>query len=147
MRLLLLVHVAGIVVWIGGMFFAHFCLRPVAASQLPPPQRLPLMAAVLGRFFSAVAVAVVAILGSGFAMAAMTGFAAGTVSRHLMMGIGTVMAAIFGLIYLNLYPQLRMRVGAAEWPAAGGILDRIRKLVVVNLSLGTLTVVVAFLPV
>lgn len=147
MRLLLLVHVAGIVVWIGGMFFAHFCLRPVAASQLPPPQRLPLMAAVLGRFFAAVAVAVIAILGSGFTMAAMSGFAAGTISRHLMMGIGTVMAVIFGLIYLNLYPQLRMRVDAAEWPAAGGVLDRIRKLVVVNLSLGTLTVVVAFLPV
>jgi uncharacterized membrane protein len=27
-QLLKLVHVLSIVIWIGGMFFAHFCLRP-----------------------------------------------------------------------------------------------------------------------
>ena len=39
--ILLLLHLSGVIVWVGGMFFAHFCLRPVAALQLPPPQRLP----------------------------------------------------------------------------------------------------------
>jgi uncharacterized membrane protein len=34
-----LLHVLAIVVWIGGMVFAHFFLRP-AAMQLPPPQRV-----------------------------------------------------------------------------------------------------------
>ncbi|WP_265945652.1 hypothetical protein [Dechloromonas sp. A34] len=71
--ILLLLHLSGVIVWIGGMFFAQFCLRPVAASQLPPPQRLPLLAAVLGRFFTAVALSIVAILGSGFASMAATG--------------------------------------------------------------------------
>ena len=48
-----LLHVLAIVVWIGGMVFAHFFLRP-AAMQLPPPQRIPLMHGALQRFFSAV---------------------------------------------------------------------------------------------
>ncbi len=83
---LLLLHVAGVIVWIGGMFFAHFCLRPVATTQLPPPQRLPLLAAVLGRFFVSVAVCVVAILASGFAMMIAAGFGNAPVHWHLMMG-------------------------------------------------------------
>lgn len=147
MRYLLLAHLAGVIVWIGGMFFAHFCLRPVAALQLPPPQRLPLMTAVLGRFFAAVAVSVVAILGSGFAMASISGYAGGTVGRHLMMGIGSAMALIFAVIYLRLYPQLRSRIEAGEWQAGGAVLDRIRRLVLLNLGLGTLTMVAAMVPV
>ena len=56
-----LLHVLAIVVWIGGMVFAHFFLRP-AAMQLPPPQRIPLMHGALQRFFSAVLVAVAVVL-------------------------------------------------------------------------------------
>src|SRR5690606_13190855 len=36
--LLLFVHLISIVVWVGGMAFAHFCLRP-ALPLLPPPER------------------------------------------------------------------------------------------------------------
>lgn len=50
------VHVMSIVVWIGGMVFAHFFLRP-ALTQLEPSVRLRLMHSVLGRFFQAVMVA------------------------------------------------------------------------------------------
>ena len=44
-------HILAIIVWIGGMVFAHFFLRP-SLSVLEPPQRLRLMHAVLGRFLS-----------------------------------------------------------------------------------------------
>jgi uncharacterized membrane protein len=37
-------------VWMGGVSFMLFPLRP-AALALPPPQRLPMMAQVPGRFF------------------------------------------------------------------------------------------------
>ena len=47
--LLLFVHLIGIVFWVGGMAFAHFCLRP-ALPLLAPPERLRLMHAVLTRF-------------------------------------------------------------------------------------------------
>ena len=59
-----LLHVLAIVVWIGGMVFAHFFLRP-AALQLPPPQRVPLMHAALQRFFAAAPVWVGGGRGSG----------------------------------------------------------------------------------
>jgi uncharacterized membrane protein len=43
-------HVLSIIVWIGGMVFVHFFLRPVVA-ELEPAVRLRLMHDVLGRFF------------------------------------------------------------------------------------------------
>lgn len=141
----LLLHLAGVIVWIGGMFFAHFCLRPVAARQMPPPQRLPLLAAVLGRFFVAVFAAIAALFASGLATMTAMGFGRSPLHWHLMMGIGLVMAAIFGVIYFTHYPRLKAAVAAQEWPAAGAAMDRIRALVATNLALGAATVAVATL--
>jgi uncharacterized membrane protein len=143
--ILLLLHLSGVIVWVGGMFFAHFCLRPVAALQLPPPQRLPLLAAVLGRFFSMVAVSIVAILGSGFAGMAAMGFAHAPMHWHVMSGLGVLMAAIFGVIYFLHYPRLKAGVAVQDWPAAGAAMNRIRVLVATNLLLGMVTIVVATL--
>lgn len=143
--ILLLLHLSGVIVWVGGMFFAHFCLRPVAASQLPPPQRLPLLAAVLGRFFVAVMVSIVAILASGFAIMGATGFGQAPIHWHVMSGIGLAMAAIFGVIYFLHYPRLKAGVAVQDWPAAGAAMNRIRILVATNLALGALTIAVATL--
>ena len=52
-NLLKLTHVLSILVWVGGMVFAHFFLRPAVAA-LQPPERLRLMHEVLGRFFKVV---------------------------------------------------------------------------------------------
>jgi len=43
---LLFIHLLG---WSSGrgMFVLHFAVRPAAAGQLPPPQRLPLLATAL----------------------------------------------------------------------------------------------------
>ncbi len=143
--ILLLLHLSGVIVWVGGMFFAHFCLRPVAASQLPPPQRLPLLAAVLGRFFVAVMVSIVAILASGFAIMGATGFGQAPIHWHVMSGIGLAMAAIFGIIYFRHFPRLKAGVVGQDWPAAGAAMNRIRILVATNLALGVLTIAVATL--
>ena len=58
------IHLLGIVVWVGGMFFALYCLRPAAAA-LEPPLRIGLMRDALGRFLDIVAVAVVLVLVTG----------------------------------------------------------------------------------
>jgi uncharacterized membrane protein len=136
-------HLAAVILWIGGMFFAHFCLRPVVAAQLPPPQRLPLMSAVLGRFFAAVALAVIVILLSGLAMLLAVGMAQAPMSWHLMLASGLLMAFIFAVIYLRHYPRLRAAVTAGDWPLAGASLNSIRLLVATNLALGTATVAIA----
>lgn len=143
--LLVFLHLVGVIVWVGGMFFAHVCLRPVAAVQLPPPQRLPLLAGVLARFFAAVTVTIAAIIASGLALMAIPGFARAPLHWHLMMTMGLVMAAIFALIALYFFPRLRRGVAAADWPAAGAAMNRIRQLVATNLLLGALTVAIATL--
>ncbi len=142
---LLFLHLAGVIVWVGGMFFAHFCLRPVAAAQLQPPQRLPLLAAILGRFFSAVALAVFAILFSGFGLMHLAGPGQAPWYWHLMMATGLVMIVIFTLIRHVHYRKLGEAVEAADWPAGGAAMNRIRQLVLVNLCLGGLTVAMATL--
>lgn len=144
-NVLLLLHLAGVIVWIGGMFFANFCLRPVAVAQLPPAQRLPLMAAVLGRFFRVVAAAVVVIVASGLLRLLDVGFAAAPRAWHAMMSSGLLMAVVFTYLYGICYPALKAAVAAADWSRAGQALERIRKGVVFNLVLGAATVVVATL--
>ena len=143
LSILLFLHLAGVAVWVGGMFFAHFCLRPVAAAQLPPPQRLPLMAAVLGRFFRAVLLAVTLILVTGFVRLGMTGFALAPPHWHAMATSGVVMSAIFALIYFRHFPRLTAAVAQGAWPDAAAAMDRIRQLVSINLGLGLLTIAIA----
>lgn len=144
-NVLLLLHIAGVIVWVGGMFFAHFCLRPVAVAQLPPPQRLPLMTAVLGRFFRVVAVAAMVIVLSGLLRLLDVGFAAAPRAWHAMMSSGLLMAVVFAYLYGICYPALAAAVAVADWPRAGQALERIRKGVVFNLVLGAATVLVATL--
>ncbi|PKO30330.1 MAG: hypothetical protein CVU34_19695 [Betaproteobacteria bacterium HGW-Betaproteobacteria-7] len=138
-------HLTAVILWIGGMFFAHFCLRPVVVTQLPPPQRLPLMSAVLGRFFAAVALAVIVILLSGLAMLLPVGMAQAPMSWHLMLASGLLMTFIFAVIYLRHYPRLRAAVATGDWPLAAAALNSIRLLVATNLALGTATVAIAII--
>ena len=91
-HLLLCVHLLGVIVWVGGMSFAHLCLRP-AALALAPAERLSLWQRVFARFFPIVWVAIAAIVGSGFAMLLEVGFAQAPRSWHAMAAIGLVMAA------------------------------------------------------
>ncbi len=145
LKLLLLLHLLGVLVWVGGMFFAHFALRPAVAT-LPPPERLKLMEDVLGRFFRLVAMAVLVILVSGFWMIGEMGGMKG-VGRyvHWMMLLGLVMTALFGHIRFVLYKRLQQAVAAADWPLAATALGKVRQWVLINLGLGVVTVVVALL--
>ena len=135
-------HIMGVVVWVGGMFFAHMALRP-AVQSLAPPERLPLLAATLSRFMAWVAVAIVAILASGFAMIAMMGTVGYYV--HGMTAVGLAMMAIYAYIVAVPLRILRGGVSARDWPRAGAAMQRIRQLVAVNLVLGVVVIAVAYL--
>ena len=143
-RVLVLIHLLAVIVWIGGMFFAHVCLRPVAAAQLPPPQRLPLLSAILGRFFVVVSWALVLLWGSGIIRFAQVG-AAVPANWLAMAGIAAVMTAILGLIVFRFHRPMVAAVAASDWPKAGAAMNAIRQLVLTNLLLGVLTVAVAVL--
>jgi uncharacterized membrane protein len=143
MKLAVMFHLLGAVVWIGGMFFAYLALRP-AASRLEPPQRLPLWAATLERFFRWVWAAIALILASGFYMVAMIAeLGRVPLHVHLMLYIGIVMTLIFAYVYFSPFPRLRRAVAAQDWQAGAGALNQVRIAVAVNLALGLLTIVVA----
>ena len=149
------VHVLSIIVWIGGMAFAHFFLRP-AVAQLEAPVRLRLMHDVLGRFFQAVLVAALLTLASGVWML-------GRVAKQVVQSGGsfemplawTVMAALgvamvamvatFMHIRFVLFKRLGRAVAASEWAAGGAVLVQIRTWVAINLGLGVLVLLVTLM--
>jgi uncharacterized membrane protein len=141
---MLQLHVLGVVVWVGGMFLMHVAVRPAAVELLQPPQRLPLIASVLGRFFYWVVIAIVAVLLSGIGMILEGGgFRNAHLSVHVMFAIGLAMMAIFLHIRFAPFKRLQSAVAASDWPEAARQLELVRLLVTTNLVLGIVTIAVA----
>ena len=145
--LLLVVHLLAAAFWVGGMATLHFCVRPAAVQTLEPPQRLRLLAHVLGRFFRGVQAAIVLLLATGAAMViGLGGMRAVGWPVHAMLGIGLVMMAIFARVRLGHYPRLLAAVAASDWSAAAASLNLIRTRVFANLLLGVVVFIVVLLP-
>ncbi|WP_223212064.1 CopD family protein [Thiolapillus brandeum] len=138
-------HVLSVVIWVGGMFFAHMVLRPTAVESLEPPLRLRLWRGVFGRFFPWVWLCILLILASGFWMifGVYGGMGGLALHVHLMFGMGLVMMLVFFYIFFVPYAALKKAVAAENWPAGGQALAGIRRLVTFNLVLGLLTVIVS----
>ena len=141
MGLWITVHIFAAAFWVGGMYFAHQCLRPAAEMHLPPPLRLVLWRGVLRRFFSRVFLAIAALLVSGYVMIFIYfgGFSGIGLHVHLMHGAGWVMIALFLHIYFGPYARLKTALNAEDFPAAGAQQAKIRKMVGINLMLGIVT--------
>ena len=142
-QIFLFLHLVCAIAWIGGMFFAYFCLRPAAAEVLDPPKRLPLWAAAFSRFLPYVGIAVLLLIATGLGLLAPVGMARAPLGWHLMLTLGLVMSAVYAYIYWALFPRLRAQCTASAWPDAGQTLNRIRRLVALNLGLGVLVVAAA----
>jgi uncharacterized membrane protein len=144
MSIALTLHLLSAVIWVGGMFFAYVCLRPVAAMVLEPPQRLQLWAHAFVRFFTWVWSAIIMLIITGHAMIALSGgFGAIGKHIHIMLAIGYIMFLLFGHLYFVPFKRMKRAVEAADWAAAGDNLNQIRKIVGINLVLGLITVAVA----
>ena len=143
------VHLLAIVLWLGGMFFALFCLRP-ALVMLDPPQRLRLMHEVLRRFFDAVLIAAGLALATGVWMIAGDARAAGRagiglnmpIDWYVMAVLGMLMVAIFAVVRFVFFRHLSRAVEAQSWSEAARVLRSIARAVQVNLALGVIIIVV-----
>lgn len=144
MKFMVMLHLLSIVIWVGGMFFAHQVLRPVAAEQLEPPQRLTLWVGVFRRFFPWVWVCVTLTLVSGLVMIGMLG-GMGVVPLyvHAMLGLGLAMMAIYVYVFFVPFARLKQAVASQDWKAGGASLANIRQLVGINLSLGLFIIAIA----
>jgi uncharacterized membrane protein len=147
--ILKLIHLLSVIVWIGGMVFSHFFLRP-ALGEVDPPVKARLMVAVLSRFLNTVLVLGTVTLASGLWM--MGRVAKQTVQAGLpfnmplqwwvMAALGIFMWLVLGHIRFVLYSRLRRAVSGLDWSVANGVLVQIRHWVLFNLCLGVVIVAV-----
>ena len=121
-----------------------FALRPAAAETLAPPQRLPLIAQTLQRFFSLVWATIVVLLLTGLAMLLGVGMKNAPAGWHAMLGIGLLMFALFGHLYFGPFRRLKHAVSAADWPEGGRRVGQIATLATVNLVLGVLAIAAVY---
>jgi len=140
-RVFVLIHLAAVIVWIAACFSPISACGPVAAAQLPPPQRLPLLAAVLGRFFTLVGWALLLLWAAARPHLAGRRRDSGQLvchGRNRCRDDGDL-----GVIVLRFHSRMVAAVAVQDWPAAGAAMNSIRQLVLVNLVLGVVTVAVA----
>jgi uncharacterized membrane protein len=142
MSIALVLHLLGVIIWVGGMFFAHMVLRPVLNQHLEPHVRLPLLLHVFDHFFPWVWGAVFSIIASGYWLI-FTQYDTNTAFWLSFMAlVGTVMAAIFVFIYAIPYHQLSTALKADDIARAVAAISLIRKLILTNLILGLLITLV-----
>ena len=145
MSIAITLHVLSAAIWVGGMFFAYMALRPVAASLLEPPLRLPLWSQVFARFFPWVWAAIILLLVTGFwiIFAVFDGMGAVKPYVHIMLALGIVMMLIFMHVFFAPYRRLKQAVASSDWPAGGKALAQIRRLVGINMLLGLSVIAIA----
>lgn len=139
---LLALHALAAVVWVGGMFFAYMVLRPSVPAIEPPPERLKLWARVFSRFFKWVWLSIIALMLSGYWQVVFdfSGFENAGLHIHWMHGTGWLMSLIFFYLFFRPYAAYKTAVRTEDWAAAREQLEKIRRIVGINLILGLITV-------
>jgi uncharacterized membrane protein len=155
--LLLFLHLAAAIVWLGGMTVMIFAARPAVLAQLHGTDRVQLLAAILQRFFALVWVSIAVILASGLWMYGVGTKAAVAARRasastdaaqgmllplgwNIMLGLGLLMMLLFAHLYFAHFKKLQRAVAAADTAAAAAQLAKIHPLVLVNFALGWVAV-------
>jgi uncharacterized membrane protein len=140
---LLALHLLAAIFWVGGMAFAYWVLRP-AAGPLDPPARLPLWRRVFATFLPCVAVAIVVLLGSGYAMLSIYfgGFAAVPTYINVMQGLGILMVLLYLHLFFAPWKRFRRALDQGALPEAAKALNQIRQIVAINLALGIIVIIV-----
>ncbi len=139
--IVLAVHLLGMAAWLGGMAYALLVVRP-SLGLLDPTPRMSVHLQTLRRFFRLVWHVMPVVLLTGWAMllGREGGFAHAPWYVNAMQALALVMAAVF--VWMFFGPYRRLRRAVRPQPA---MLDKVRGLVTLNLSLGTLVVLVAAL--
>lgn len=144
MSIALALHALAAVIWVGGMAFVHWFVRP-AAGALDGPVRQRLLRDILARFFPVVWTAIAVLLLSGYHMifAGFGTFAAAGTHVHIMQVLGIAMMLIFAHLYFAPWRRFRAAVENGDGEAGARHLGLIRRLVTVNLTLGLILVAIA----
>jgi uncharacterized membrane protein len=144
-NLLVFLHLAAAIFWMGGMAFMVLALRPAAHAQLQPPQRLPLMLQVMRRFFAIVIASIVVLLATGGPLFMQVAGAQAPRGWHVMAGLGVLMVLVFGHVFFGPFRRARAAVAAQDWPEGGKRMNQVALLVKVNLAIGWIAIAAVLL--
>lgn len=133
-------HLAAGLVWLGGMTTVLWAVRPAAVALLEPPLRIPLLTAIMSRFFQAVALCIALLLVTGGLMLSGVDMKIAPKGWHAMLGLGLLMCVVFGHLYFVPFRRLQRANSLADWPTAANQLKQIHTLVLTNFALGWLAV-------
>jgi uncharacterized membrane protein len=142
LKIALALHVLAACVWLGGMVFGLFALRPaLLQASLTGPQKLALQSTVMGRFFQWVWGAVAILLLTGLHLYGLAGSVSAGAYAQTMLGIGLTMMMVFAHLYFAVYRRLPPLIQSQDWEAVAALLNQGRRLMQVNLGLGVLAIV------
>ena len=148
-----LLHLIAGIVWMGGMTFMLFALRPAALACMEAQPRAVLMGQVWQRFYALVLVAIVVLFATGTHLYTATFRAARLVAGNggagngsvplgwnVMLVLGVTMMLVFGHIYFAGFKKYKRAVAAAEWSLAAKSGGLIHKMTLLNFALGWLAI-------
>ena len=144
-----LLHLIAGIVWMGGMTFMLFALRPAAIAAMEAQPRAILMGEVWKRFFALVLGAIVLLFTTGThlytqtfrATRLATGDGGVPLGWNIMLVLGLVMMLIFGHIYFAGFKKYKRAIAAGDWPLAAKAASLIHTMTLINFSLGWLAIV------
>ena len=139
-----LLHLIAGIVWMGGMTFMLFALRPAAIASMDAQPRAILMGQVWGRFYALVLVSIVALFATGThlytatfrATRLATGDGGVPLGWNIMLVLGITMMLIFGHIYFAGFKKYKRAVATGQWPLAAKAAGLIHTMTLVNFTLG-----------
>ena len=143
-----LLHLIAGIVWMGGMTFMLFALRPAALVSLDAQPRALLMAEVWRRFYVLVLLSIALLFTTGthlytatFRAAKLaTGQGGVPLGWNVMLVLGLAMMLIFGHIYFAGFKKYKRAVAAGQWPVAAKAAGLMHTMTLVNFTLGWLAI-------
>ena len=143
-----LLHLIAGIVWMGGMTFMLFALRPAAIAAIEAQPRAVLMGQVWQRFYAWVLIAIVVLFATGThlytatfrAVRLATGNGSVPLGWNIMLVLGITMMLIFGHIYFAGFKKYKRAVASAQWPAAAKAAGLIHTMTLINFTLGWLAI-------
>ncbi len=139
------VHILAVIVWIGGLFFVTIVLGPTLKKEMAHASaRIPLMHALIRRFFFWVLLSSLLLLLTGYSMVFVYygGFAALTIPVWIMVVLGTFMVMLALHIYFAPLKRLRRAVRDQDWSAGAMALAQVRLFASINLLLSFVVILV-----
>ena len=134
-------HTVAALIWVGGLFFILFILRP-ASIRIDPPQRFRLFGRVFKYFSPWVWGSIATLLITGYWMQ-LSGNGTPGLHTHMMQGFGIFMMFLFGHLYHAPYKRFREALDEESWAKTNYQANRMRRAVRWSLVLGVFTVIVA----